>query len=103
VDTGTIRARYHRHLRMVLITGPDRPRLTANPQVALILQSNFQFGKLEATSTIAKLKSKPDQARAVIQIGIIIGGADGFFDDHEKAVVREACHTLGIPPQEFDL
>jgi tellurite resistance protein TerB len=67
------------------------------------LQSNFDFGKLEATQTIAKLKSKPDQARAIIQIGIIIGGADGFFDDHEKAAVREACHTLGIPPAEFDL
>jgi tellurite resistance protein TerB len=67
------------------------------------LQSNFEFGKLEATSTIAKLKSKPDQARAVIQIGIIIGGADGFFDDHEKAAVRGACHALGIPPAEFDL
>ena len=67
------------------------------------LQSNFDFGKLEATQTIAKLKSKPDQARAVIQIGIIIGGADGFFDDHEKAAVREACHALGIGPAEFDL
>lgn len=67
------------------------------------LQSNFDFGKLEATQTIARLKSKPDQARAVIQIGIIIGGADGFFDDHEKAAVRQACHTLGIPPAEFDL
>ena len=67
------------------------------------LQGNFEFGKLEATQTIARLKSKPDQARAVIQIGIIIGGADGFFDDHEKAAVREACHTVGIPPAEFDL
>ena len=67
------------------------------------LQSNFDFGKLEATQTIAKLKTKPDQARAVIQIGIIIGGADGNFDDHEKAAVRDACHTLGIPPAEFDL
>jgi tellurite resistance protein TerB len=67
------------------------------------LQSNFEFGKLEATQTIAKLKSKPDQARAVIQIGIIIGGADGNFDDYEKAAVREACYTLGIPPAEFDL
>jgi tellurite resistance protein TerB len=67
------------------------------------LQSNFDFGKLEATQTIARLKSKPDQARAVIQIGIIIGGADGFFDDHEKAAVREACHTVGISPAEFDL
>jgi tellurite resistance protein TerB len=67
------------------------------------LQSNFDFGKLEATQTIAKLKAKPDQARAVIQIGIIIGGADGNFDDYEKAAVRDACNTLGIPPAEFDL
>jgi len=67
------------------------------------LQSNFDFGKLEATQTIAKLKTKPDQARAVIQIGIIIGGADGNFDDYEKAAVRDACHTLSIPPAEFDL
>jgi tellurite resistance protein TerB len=67
------------------------------------LQSNFDFGKLEATQTIAKLKTKPDQARAVIQIGIIIGGADGNFDDYEKAAVREACHVLGIPPTEYDL
>jgi tellurite resistance protein TerB len=67
------------------------------------LQSNFDFGKLEATGTIAKLKAKPDQARAVIQIGIIIGGADGNFDDYEKAAVREACHTLGIAAAEFDL
>jgi tellurite resistance protein TerB len=67
------------------------------------LQTNFDFGKLEATQTIAKLKTKPDQARAVIQIGIIIGGADGNFDDYEKAAVREACHSLGIPPSEFDL
>jgi tellurite resistance protein TerB len=67
------------------------------------LQSNFEFGKLEATQTIARLKSKPDQARAVIQIGIIIGGADGFFDDHEKAAVREVCYAVGIAPAEFDL
>jgi tellurite resistance protein TerB len=67
------------------------------------LQTNFEFGKLEATQTIAKLRTKPDQARAVIQIGIIIGGADGNFDDNEKAVVRQACQTLGIPPAEFDL
>ena len=67
------------------------------------LQSNFEFGKLEATQTIARLKSKPDQARAVIQIGIIIGGADGFFDDYEKAAVREVCFAVGIAPAEFDL
>lgn len=67
------------------------------------LSGDFDFGKVEATATIGKLKSKPDQARAVIQIGIIIGGADGTFDDHEKAVVRTACHGVGIDPAEFEL
>lgn len=67
------------------------------------LESDFDFGKVEATATIAKLKAKQDQARAVIQIGIIIGGADGLFDDHEKAAVRGAAHAVGIDPAEFDL
>ena len=51
----------------------------------------------------AKLKSKQDQARAVIQIGIIIGGADGNFDEHERGVVRDMCFAVGISPAEFDL
>jgi tellurite resistance protein TerB len=52
---------------------------------------------------VAKLKSKPDQARAVLQIGIVIGGADGNFDADEKAAVKAACNAVGIPPAEFDL
>ncbi|SDC65399.1 tellurite resistance TerB family protein [Rhodococcus tukisamuensis] len=67
------------------------------------LQGDFDFGKVEATATIGKLKSKPEQARAVIQIGIIIGGADGNFDEHEKATVKEACFAVGIDPAEFEL
>ncbi|HST81754.1 MAG TPA: TerB family tellurite resistance protein [Kineosporiaceae bacterium] len=67
------------------------------------LTSDFDFGKLECVQAIAKLKSKPDQARAVIQIGIIIGGADGNFDADERAVVKEACFAVGIAPTEFDL
>lgn len=67
------------------------------------LSSDFDFGKVEATATIAKLKSKQDQARAVIQIGIIIGGADGNFDQHERAVVRDMCFAVGIAPAEFEL
>ena len=67
------------------------------------LAGDFDFGKVEATATIGKLKSKPDQARAVIQIGIIIGGADGKFDDDEKNAVRNACFAVGIDPVEFEL
>jgi tellurite resistance protein TerB len=67
------------------------------------LEKDFEFGKLESIATIGKLKSKPEAARAVIQVGIIIGGADGSFDDHERRAVREACNAVNIPPADFDL
>lgn len=67
------------------------------------LTRDFDFGKLEAISTIGKLKDKPEQARAVLSIGVIIGGADGTFDEHERQAVKEACFAVGIDPAEFDL
>ena len=67
------------------------------------LSQDFDLGKVEAIQAIAKLNKKLDQGRAVIQIGIIIGGADGNFDSDEKKVVKEACHAVGINPGEFDL
>lgn len=67
------------------------------------LSKDYDFGKVEAIATIAKLKKKQDQGRAVIQIGIIIGGADGNFDADEKKAVKEACFAVGISPSEFDL
>jgi len=67
------------------------------------LSKDYDFGKVEAIATVGKLKSKPEQARAVIQIGIIIGGADGNFDQHERAAVKDACFAVGIAPTEFDL
>ncbi|MEU4892342.1 TerB family tellurite resistance protein [Streptomyces sp. NPDC044780] len=67
------------------------------------LITDFDFGKVSVLQEIAKAKKKPAEARAVIQIGIVIGGADGDFDKTEQAVVREACYTLELPPAEFDL
>ena len=67
------------------------------------LTTDYDFGKVEAVQAVSKLKSKGDQARAVVQIGIIIGGADGNFDKSERAAVREVCFAVGIDPQEFDL
>ncbi|WP_340559998.1 tellurite resistance TerB family protein [Streptomyces sp. GSL17-111] len=67
------------------------------------LTADFDFGKIAVLQDIGKVKKKPVEARAVIQIGIVIGGADGNFDKDEQAVVREACHTLELPPSEFDL
>lgn len=67
------------------------------------LERDYDFGKVEAVSAVSKLKSKQDQARAVLQIGIIIGGADGDFDEDERKAVKEACFAVGIAPAEFDL
>ncbi|MFD7881636.1 tellurite resistance TerB family protein [Streptomyces bauhiniae] len=67
------------------------------------LTADFDFGKVSVLQEIAKAKKKPAEARAVIQIGIVIGGADGDFDKDEQGVVREACFSLDLPPHEFDL
>ncbi|MDQ0582339.1 tellurite resistance TerB family protein [Streptomyces rishiriensis] len=67
------------------------------------LTTDFDFGKVSVLQEIAKAKKKPAEARAVIQIGIVIGGADGDFDKTEQGIVREACFTLDLPPHEFDL
>ncbi|MFD7506076.1 tellurite resistance TerB family protein [Streptomyces sp. NPDC001700] len=67
------------------------------------LTADFDFGKVSVLQEVAKAKKKPAEARAVIQIGIVIGGADGDFDKTERAVVREACFSLDLDPAEFDL
>lgn len=67
------------------------------------LSADFDFGKVEAVQALGKLKKKEDQARAVVQIGIIIGGADGTFDASERAAVKQACQALGVAPGDFDL
>ncbi|MEU8649415.1 TerB family tellurite resistance protein [Streptomyces sp. NPDC048737] len=67
------------------------------------LTADFDFGKVSVLQEVAKARKKPAEARAVVQIGIVIGGADGDFDKDEQAVVREACYALDLPPHEFDL
>lgn len=67
------------------------------------LAADFDFGRVSVLQEIAKAKKKPAEARAVVQIGIVIGGADGDFDKTEQGVVREACFALDLPPHEFDL
>ncbi len=67
------------------------------------LVRDFDFGKVDAMTAIGKLEAKPEQAHAVISIGLIIGRADGSFDADERNAVTQACHALGIAPSDFDL
>ncbi len=65
------------------------------------LTADYDFGKIEAIQAIGKLRTKPDQARAVIQLGLIIGAADGNFDEAEKLAVREVARSVSLDPEEF--
>ncbi|MFE1440134.1 tellurite resistance TerB family protein [Streptomyces sp. NPDC058739] len=67
------------------------------------LTRNFAQGKAEALQDIAKAAKKPTEARAVVQTGIVIAGADGHFSQAEQMILREACATLGLSPAEFQL
>ncbi|MBF0378498.1 MAG: tellurite resistance TerB family protein [Desulfamplus sp.] len=67
------------------------------------LVKDFDFGKIDLLQIVGKLKKTPPQARAAIQVAVLIAGADGNFDDNEKNVIREICRSLDIDPKEFDL
>lgn len=63
--------------------------------------ANFEQGKAEALKEIAKAAKKPAEARAVVQTGMVVAGADGQFEASEQQVIREACVALGLSPTEF--
>ncbi|MFE3517536.1 tellurite resistance TerB family protein [Streptomyces sp. NPDC059166] len=67
------------------------------------LSVSFQQGKAEALQEIVKTTKKPTEARAVLQIGIVIAGSDCDFSQAEHAVLRETCSALGLSPVEFQL
>ncbi|HCA87437.1 MAG TPA: tellurium resistance protein [Streptomyces sp.] len=77
-----------------------RPRF--NQHVDRIM-ANFETGKAQALQENAKAAKKPQEARAVIQTGMIIAGADGYFEPSEQYAIREACAALGISPTEFGI
>ncbi|MFP8961669.1 tellurite resistance TerB family protein [Streptomyces nanhaiensis] len=67
------------------------------------LTADFRAGRAEALQEIAKAAKKPAEARAVVQTGIVIAGADGHIDQSEQQAVREACAALGLSPEEFGI
>lgn len=67
------------------------------------LDSDFDFGKADCIMAIAKAKSDPDKAGAIIRIGIAIGNADGDFDAKERAIVAEVCRELRLNPDDFNV
>ncbi|MEU6530792.1 tellurite resistance TerB family protein [Streptomyces sp. NPDC046928] len=67
------------------------------------LAANFAQGRADALQEIAKAAKKPTEARAVVQTGFVVAGADGYVAPAEEQVLREACGVLNLSPQEFGL
>lgn len=67
------------------------------------LTANFELGKAKALEDIAKAAKKPAEARAVVQTGMVVAGADGSFEPAEQYAVRDACSALGLSPAEFGI
>ncbi|MGW2232170.1 tellurite resistance TerB family protein [Streptomyces formicae] len=81
---------------------PEQLRQRFNKHVDQ-LTANFQHGKAEAMQEIAKAAKKPTEAKAVVQTGFVVAGADGYIAPAEEQVLREACAALNVSPQEFGL
>ena len=62
-----------------------------------------EIGLAEAMKYVGALRNDPAAARQLIRIRIMVGGADGTFDDKEKDLVRKACRELGLSPADFEL
>ncbi len=66
----------------------------------------FEFdtdsGRIEALRIISKLKGKPE-ASMLVRTCIVIGKADGDFDQNERRAVGEIARELGLNPADFDL
>lgn len=81
---------------------PEQLRQRFNKHVDQ-LTFNYQQGKNEAMQEIAKAAKKPVEAKAVVQTGFVVAGADGYISPPEEQVLREVCAALGVSPHEFGL
>lgn len=60
------------------------------------------IGEQTCLAAIQKCK-KDDEARVLVAVCCAIAGADGDFDNNEKAAVIKICNSLDLNPSEFDL
>jgi len=68
---------------------------------------HFKFDPVAAErnafAVIRKLRERLPEARLLVRVCVLIGGADGDFDPAEQAVVRKICAVLDLDAAEFNL
>ncbi|MFB9994545.1 tellurite resistance TerB family protein [Deinococcus oregonensis] len=67
------------------------------------ITADFDFGKIELMQVIGRVAGKQDQARAVVQLALVIANADGEFSPDEQQVMRDVIFALKLTPAEFGL
>ncbi|WP_241191376.1 tellurite resistance TerB family protein [Deinococcus psychrotolerans] len=65
------------------------------------ITADFDFGKIGLMQVIGQVAGKSDQARAVVQLAVVIANSDGEFDEKEMGVVREIAQALKLDPADF--
>jgi tellurite resistance protein/ADP-ribose pyrophosphatase YjhB (NUDIX family) len=60
------------------------------------LRDDPSAGREAALLEIAKVRGRPLEARSVVQLGAVIGRADGLYDSTERAAVSAAIGVLGL-------
>lgn len=106
---GRIDPAERRHVESLILTNDvlqnfpaDQLRQRFNQHVDQ-LSAGFVMGKATVLQEVAKVAKKPAEARAVIQTGIVVAGADGFIEPAEEQIIREACAALGLSTAEFGI
>lgn len=64
---------------------------------------DWAIGEANVLQAVGRLKSREAEARLLVRVCCAIGGADGHFDDSEKAAVTKLCRELGLKSTDFDL
>jgi len=59
------------------------------------------FGKVNLFQVVGRAAKRPEDARAILQVAVLIANADGSFDESEKVMLRELYNSLKISPSEF--
>jgi tellurite resistance protein TerB len=62
---------------------------------------DFDFASENIVNTLKKV-TEPNQQRGIIMIGIIIGKADGNFDDDEKQVTMNLINLYGHKASDYE-
>ncbi|TSA87324.1 Tellurite resistance TerB [Deinococcus detaillensis] len=65
--------------------------------------NDFDFGKIELIQVVGKAAKKQEEARAVVQLAVVIANADGNFDEKEQMIMRDIIYALKLQPSEFGL